>query len=309
MSNVDIYTILSSKTSKIDLCKRYVTYINHCKIANKWLSKNFYTEKHHILPKSIWPEYKNLNRCKWNLIKLTRYQHLVAHSILSNIFDKMKYAYRLMMGISIDWEWTNELKKDQTLYQFQNLKTGIVTKPTLRYDFIRKYNLEDSGITHMVNGKLNHTQSWCIYDESDPNKWKTIEANIGKHTSDRNLYVFYNALTNETTQPMTRCEFAKFSNIKPRELNSLFKTNARANTCFNWSVISNDVYKANKKKYDCKIIFKRIVDDFITEPMTRKQFSEKYGVAISSIGALVSGRAKTCNGWKIYELIGYKKRS
>lgn len=42
-------------------------------------------ERHHILPKSLFPEYE---KCKSNIVKLTYREHYVAHHLLFNIYKK-----------------------------------------------------------------------------------------------------------------------------------------------------------------------------------------------------------------------------
>ena len=64
-------------------------------------SDEVYTETHHILPKSIFPEYKT---CKWNLVKLSARQHFIAHILLVKIFvdanaqRKMSWAVQKIKG-------------------------------------------------------------------------------------------------------------------------------------------------------------------------------------------------------------------
>jgi hypothetical protein len=43
---------------------------------------NEYSEKHHILPKSMFPDFV---KCKWNLVRLTAKQHYMAHYYLKDI--------------------------------------------------------------------------------------------------------------------------------------------------------------------------------------------------------------------------------
>lgn len=50
--------------------------------------KEGYTENHHILPKHMFPEYKNFKLYPWNLIKLSARQHIIAHYILMKAYPK-----------------------------------------------------------------------------------------------------------------------------------------------------------------------------------------------------------------------------
>jgi len=59
---------------------------NDVKIANE-------TEHHHVLPKSLCPEYKNLFKHNWNGVHLTHREHFICHWLLTKmITNKSKYA-------------------------------------------------------------------------------------------------------------------------------------------------------------------------------------------------------------------------
>ena len=68
-------------------------YINNPPIANY--------DKHHILPKSVFPKYKNLSKFAWNKVLLPYDIHLECHKILSNITDEisLKKAFWYMSNI------------------------------------------------------------------------------------------------------------------------------------------------------------------------------------------------------------------
>lgn len=59
-------------------------------------------EKHHILPKSEFPEYRNLTTSQWNKVYLPYTVHLECHKILSDITNslKLKKAFWYMSNIS-----------------------------------------------------------------------------------------------------------------------------------------------------------------------------------------------------------------
>lgn len=51
----------------------------------------YYTEKHHIVPRCIWPEGEKV---KSNLVLLTAREHIIAHMLLSNMYpDNLKLAH------------------------------------------------------------------------------------------------------------------------------------------------------------------------------------------------------------------------
>ncbi|MFV3255094.1 hypothetical protein ACNI5P_28850, partial [Klebsiella pneumoniae] len=54
-------------------------------------------ERHHILPKSIFPEYNDARTYPLNIINLTPREHYIAHWILSKaIGGRMAHAFNMM---------------------------------------------------------------------------------------------------------------------------------------------------------------------------------------------------------------------
>ncbi|WIL00090.1 putative homing endonuclease [Escherichia phage KK4] len=94
-----------------DLLLSYVDLItknyNNPKIKGK-------TEAHHVLPKSIFPEYKT---DKWNIVNLSYYDHALAHYYLAKTSNsKMCYAFHRMINSNTDRFNTNELDEILKLY-------------------------------------------------------------------------------------------------------------------------------------------------------------------------------------------------
>jgi len=101
MTSTSIYQILSSKSKNTHYLNRYCKFIKHCQQANKLLSQQVYTERHHICPKSLdmFPEYTNGTLFPWNIVVLTAKQHIIAHIMLWKILGKSQsHALVLMLG-------------------------------------------------------------------------------------------------------------------------------------------------------------------------------------------------------------------
>ena len=74
----------------------YITHLESC---------NGTDYLHHTLPKSEWPEYKDLKRHSWNGTLLSYTEHVEAHRILSALVpdnSRFKYAYLLMSNQSAE---------------------------------------------------------------------------------------------------------------------------------------------------------------------------------------------------------------
>jgi hypothetical protein len=91
--NEQIIEILKSKPHNLHYLNRYIKFIDSCKTKNHDLSFNTYFETHHILPKAkeLFPEYKDLRKYKWNAIKLTARQHIVAHIMLWKVYGGTQF--------------------------------------------------------------------------------------------------------------------------------------------------------------------------------------------------------------------------
>lgn len=99
--NNQIIEILKSKPHNLHYLNRYIKFIDSCRIKNLDLSLNTYFETHHILPKSkeLFSEYKDLRKHKWNAIKLTARQHIIAHIILWKVYGGTQLlSVQLMLG-------------------------------------------------------------------------------------------------------------------------------------------------------------------------------------------------------------------
>ena len=76
---------------------KYNKFINQCKNRKVPLAKGIYTEKHHILPEALYPEYAD---DKNNLVTLRAREHYLAHWMLAKIYGgTMWFAYNQMKRI------------------------------------------------------------------------------------------------------------------------------------------------------------------------------------------------------------------
>lgn len=99
--NNQIIEILKSKQHNLHYLNRYIKFIDSCKIKNNDLPLETYFETHHILPKSkeLFYEYKDLRQHKWNSIKLTARQHIIAHIILWKVYGGTQLlSVQMMLG-------------------------------------------------------------------------------------------------------------------------------------------------------------------------------------------------------------------
>lgn len=99
---MDIYTILQSIPHNPHFLKRYYNFILGCQKVNEGKELG-YTEKHHILPKSLFPDYTNLVINNWNEAILTARQHYLSHWLLWKAYGGlMAIAFHFMVHIESD---------------------------------------------------------------------------------------------------------------------------------------------------------------------------------------------------------------
>lgn len=105
---MEILQILSSIEHNKHYLKRYMRFIENCKS-----DENSHKERHHICPKTIFPEFKNLKKFKWNELKLTPRQHIIAHIIISKMYPNNFSAFLAIKRMCT----SNGIKINSRLYE------------------------------------------------------------------------------------------------------------------------------------------------------------------------------------------------
>lgn len=124
---MDINKILISKNHNRHYLLRYISFIEGCKQKNSiFPPENI--EKHHILPKSLFPQYKSFKKHPWNCIRLSLRQHLIAHWILSHAYGDKCWAALFMMVMGTSKFNKRHFKVSSRLYEYCKLKLKGVPK-------------------------------------------------------------------------------------------------------------------------------------------------------------------------------------
>jgi hypothetical protein len=121
-----------------------------------------YTENHHILPKCLFPQFKNLKEHSWNSVNLSAREHFICHQLLVKIYSgKLIHAAFMMSGFkrygSKQYSWLKELhankmrllmfgkNKGKTYEEIMGLEKSIITK--------EKISLANKGKKHSEETK------------------------------------------------------------------------------------------------------------------------------------------------------------
>jgi hypothetical protein len=131
--------------------KNYYDYIDYVKTLNRSKSDSVYYELHHILPKSLYPEYIKL---PGNLILLTAREHFLAHYLLTKIYPvrEMHYAFFFMSNL-------NKMRICSRHYEFIKLRF-IQDRSFNTEEFIKKAeSIHNNKYDYsLVNYKNNNTK-------------------------------------------------------------------------------------------------------------------------------------------------------
>ena len=167
----NLYSIPYIDISKID---EYVLFIEKCK---RFKNLN-YTESHHILPKSLFPEYEYDTN---NLINLSPKNHYTAHLLLAKAYGgKMLYALNMISNrLRINCEEYETLK-----IEFSKNHSNFMKKLWKDADYIEKVNRNR-------NKKMQSDDYRKIHSDNQKERMKNpiLRAKCG-HRKPENLPVY-----------------------------------------------------------------------------------------------------------------------
>lgn len=190
---MDILEILKTKSHNLHYLTKYYSFILRCYKHNTNI--NEYTENHHICPKSkdMFPEFKSLSEFKWNSIKLTYRQHIIAHIYLWKAYNTESQLRSILFTIgqhhvtklnlkSVNTKLVESLKKElsnsrkgkfpggylldgtpnvsqSTRIKLSKLKTDFYSIPENRIaQSIRTIGIKKSSTEKISNYSLNRSQ-------------------------------------------------------------------------------------------------------------------------------------------------------
>lgn len=110
----------------------YEKIYNDLILKRKLFPANGYTEKHHILPKSLYPEFKCFKQNPWNMSVLTAREHFIAHRLLTKFIKtdvwKMHHAIWKMAcvgDLKISSRTYEYLRKQHALAVSNNVEANL----------------------------------------------------------------------------------------------------------------------------------------------------------------------------------------
>lgn len=137
---------------------------------NRSILAGHYTEKHHILPESMYPEFK---KEKWNLVRLFPEEHLIAHLLLVKIYPKsfqMTKAAIMMYCVSGNQQRIRNKQYGwlkRKLSKEQSIKFSGVNNPNYGNKWSDELRELRSGEN---NPAYNHNGKFSIFSENYENR-------------------------------------------------------------------------------------------------------------------------------------------
>jgi hypothetical protein len=203
---------------------RYLKFINSIKELGE--RTHLITEKHHILPSKLWPEFKNLRQNKWNMVKLTYREHFIAHLILFKCFCgnrkiKMLQALNFMMKHSKKSS-VYQIKRTEWFLKFgkgeNHPNFGNTHSPETR-NKISEFRKNFTGWKHSkeTKSKISNTKTGKL--RSEETKKKISESHIGKILSSETKEKISKTTTGKIVSEETK---AKMSESRKGEKHPLF---------------------------------------------------------------------------------------
>lgn len=171
----------------------FINYINEKEfIDRRWMNRyikfiqtfHYVTgHNHHILPRSIFPEFENFSKNPWNCKVLSPRAHYIVHYILSKVYgDKMLYAFNRMSnsnGIKLNSKLYSSAKKE-----FSKVVSEFMTKnnPMFNEETRKKASVSNTGKKVSSETKIKMSKnSYMKTDEGKKQKSEQMKKNNPMH--------------------------------------------------------------------------------------------------------------------------------
>lgn len=170
---MDIYATLYADAKNLHYAKRYKNYITACIRKNKISDAESYTERHHILPRNLYPQFKSFSQFPDNCAVLTYRQHIIAHWMLWKIFDDIRQAMSFFMMCNMETkipsrENTYTYRKAREMFSQRTDMNGFCTYSDVHG---KKYWVRTDD-PRVVSGELiHHQKNKGYYKDSNGNTY------------------------------------------------------------------------------------------------------------------------------------------
>ena len=147
--------------------------------TKKHLKDYTYYERHHILPKSLFPEYKDFRDCEWNKAILTPKEHFIVHLLIWKHYKSIDYTYgEIKMSMAI--------RRIRCGFDFYNSILYTYYRLNLQHTKVTGEKLSKSLRKFYKNNISKNSYKIYIYDNNN-NLIFTCNGNFSKFCKENNL--------------------------------------------------------------------------------------------------------------------------
>lgn len=116
-----------------------------------------YYEAHHILPKSIYPEYKNFVNYPWNKVLLTAKEHFICHLLLTKMCKDQRHDGSMKQAFYMMSSYQHKIKTSRL---YSNMRKILSDNLSAKLKGVPKSNeqMQKMVETKRRNGTLKHTE-------------------------------------------------------------------------------------------------------------------------------------------------------
>lgn len=133
----------------------------YCNLMTKAMSRKLleYCERHHIVPRSIKPEW---SKCSLNVVELTAREHFVAHLLLTKIFNATPHKHKMIKALTAFGRVNNNQCRLFTSWEYKKLREAYISsgKQDENITRLQKQNTKRQNTTAYTNG--SHTMFLTI---------------------------------------------------------------------------------------------------------------------------------------------------
>ena len=274
----------------------YINIINNAKKQNRKKGSGCYYEMHHILPKAIFPKWKNR---KNNLVLLTPREHFICHMMLEKIYPDKNMFYALWI-LANDGQNKYCIKGSRQYEKLKEKYVKLIRKPVICLETLeifesnlfaaKKFGVRVSSINRIL-GKNNTCKGYHFDYYNEKNDYKNNKYyNLGKKQKVQVICL-------ETLEVGDYNYFSKKLNTNISNICSAIKLKS---SCIGFHFEHYDCKKKYTKKHK-----KYICLETLKEYNSKNEIIKEFKTSITNINNILN---KTKNNWYHFEIYDYNKK-
>jgi hypothetical protein len=136
----------------------YISIVSNKEARSK--KESVYYEEHHILPKSLFADYSNLRRNKWNRVLLTAKEHFLCHWLLTKVC-KSEFQYQKMLKAFVGMTRSKNENRKLTSYEYSKLREKASASMSIMRKGKPSWNSGKTGLQVPWNKGMSYSTGPC----------------------------------------------------------------------------------------------------------------------------------------------------